>query len=350
MTVKVLVVDDSALVRQTLERELARDAEITVVGTAADPYIARDKILALKPDVITLDVEMPRMDGLTFLKKLMKHYPIPVVVVSSLAKRGSEVALDAVRSGAVDVLCKPGEAYSVGDLALQLTEKVKSAARVDVKRLVAQVQQQPADASRLAALPKTTNKIVAIGASTGGVQALETVLRSFPSNAPGTVVVQHMPPGFTATFAARLNEVCAVEVKEAEQGDSVAPGRVLIAPGGKHMLFRRSGAQYLVEVKDGPLVNRHRPSVEVLFQTVAQFAGANAVGVMLTGMGDDGAKGMLKMKEAGAYNIAQDAESCIVFGMPRVAIEMGATHEVLPLERIAARVIERAAREESAQH
>lgn len=342
MAIRVLVVDDSAVVRQTLERELARDSSIEVIGTASDPYIARDKIVQLKPDVITLDIEMPRMDGITFLKKLMSHYPIPVIIVSSLSQKGSKVALQAVQAGAVDVMAKPGAAYSVGDMATELVEKIKSAKHANLAVAAAAAKealksQPPVGVSAL----KTTDKLFVIGASTGGTHALEYLISRMPPNSPGTVIVQHMPPGFTAAFAERLAAHSKVEVKEAASGDTVVPGRVLIAPGGLHMLLKRSGAKYYVEVKEGPLVNRHRPSVDVLFQSAAQSAGENAIGVILTGMGDDGAKGMVHLKDAGAYNVAQDEASCIVFGMPKVAIEKGGVHTVLPLEKILGHIIEK---------
>lgn len=340
MGIKVLIVDDSAVVRQTLERELALDTAVEVVGSAPDPYVARDKIVTLKPEVITLDIEMPRMDGISFLRKLMKYHPVPVIIFSSLAKKGSEIALEALSAGAVDLLCKPGAAYSIGDMSVELIEKIKAAAHVDLakqQRIAAEHQSAPTSASK--ALTKTTNKIVMIGASTGGVQAVERVIRSFPRNAPGTVVVQHMPAGFTKSFADRLAGLCQVEVKEAEDGDAVVPGRVLIAPGNRHTMLRRSGARYQVEVKDGPLVSRHRPSVDVLFTSAATYGGANVIGVMLTGMGDDGASGMLKMKQAGSKNIAQDEATCVVFGMPRAAIDRGAIDQVLPIDKIAEYVL-----------
>jgi len=335
MPVKVLIVDDSAVVRQTLERELGRDKEIEIVGTAPDPYVARDKIVQLKPDVVTLDIEMPRMDGLSFLKKLMKHFPIPVIVVSSLAEKGSQVAVEAMASGAVDVMCKPGSAYSIGDLSIELGEKIKGAARVNLEKVLQAIRQVPESSKGMLALTKTTNKIIVVGSSTGGVQAIEAMIRRFPPNAPGTVIVQHMPAGFTKAFADRLNTFCNVEVREAKDGDSVTPGVVLIAPGAHHMMIKRSGASYYVEVKDGPLVNKHKPSVEVLFNSAATYVGANALGVMLTGMGADGAKAMLKMREAGAVNIAQDEKSCVVYGMPRAAVEAGAVEHILPLDEIA---------------
>lgn len=344
MKTRVLIVDDSAVVREVFARELSRDPEIEVVGSAPDPYVARDMIVQLKPDVLTLDIEMPRMDGLTFLRRLMQHYPLPIVIVSSLTPRGGELALEAMDAGAVDVMCKPGAAYAVGDLAMQLADKVKAAARVRPTRRLAADASGP---SKSLALACTTNKIIAIGASTGGTQAIQRVLGQMPSNAPGIVIVQHMPEHFTRSFADRLNETCAIEVKEAETGDGVTPGRALIAPGNYHMLLRRSGGNYHVEIKSGPLVNRHRPSVDVLFRSVARFAGKNAVGVILTGMGDDGAKGLKEMRDAGATTFAQDEASCVVFGMPQEAIKLGGAEHVISLDRVAEgmlRVIEREAR------
>lgn len=332
----MLIVDDSAVVRQKLQEELSKDPQIEVVGTAVDPFAARDKIVALKPDVLTLDIEMPRMDGITFLKKLMQHYPLPVVIVSSLTPAGSALALEAIDAGAVEVMCKPGAAYTVGDLSVELCEKVKAAAQVDMRKLSGSALEGRSAPVKpvTTALSRTTDKVIAIGASTGGTRAIEDVLMRFPANSPGTVIVQHMPPGFTKSFADRLNGLCQVRVKEAEDGDSVTPGQVLIAPGNRHMMLNRSGARYFVEVRDGPLVNRHRPSVEVLFRSVAMHAGRNAVGVMLTGMGGDGGHGMLMMRQAGAVNIGQDEASCVVYGMPKVAYELGAVHHVAPLTRI----------------
>lgn len=344
--IRVLIVDDSAIVREVFSRELARDPEIDVVGTAPDPYVARDKIVELRPDVVTLDVEMPRMDGLTFLRKLMKHFPLPVVIVSSLTRRGGELALEAMDAGAVEVMCKPGASYAVGDLALQLAETVKAAAKVCVARHADQ-RKAVAPPRRSLSMTRTTHKVVAIGASTGGTQALQAVLSELPSNAPGIVIVQHMPEHFTRSFADRLNEVCALEVREAENGDTVTPGKALIAPGNFHMLLRRSGANYFVEIKSGPLVNRHRPAVDVLFRSVARFAGRNAVGAILTGMGNDGAKGMREMKEAGAFTIAQDEESCVVFGMPKEAIALGCVDEVVSIENIAEKIIRAAEKEDA---
>jgi two-component system chemotaxis response regulator CheB len=331
-TIKVLIVDDSAVVRKILSQQLNQDAEIEVVGTAPDPYIARDKIIALKPDVITLDIEMPRMDGITFLRKLMKHHPLPVVVVSSLTPQGGALAMEAIDAGAVDVLCKPGTAYTVGDLSQDLVQKVKAASKAKLKKMSSDVSKESRP-QRLS-LTKTTDKIFAIGASTGGVEALTQVLTALPANTPGTVIVQHMPVQFTASFAQRLDTLCAMEVKEAEDGDTVINGRVLIAPGGQHMLLRRSGARYYVTIKDGPHVHHQKPSVEVLFHSVAQYAGANAVGAILTGMGGDGARGLLKMRENGARTIAQDEASCVVFGMPKEAIALNAAEKILSLRDI----------------
>jgi two-component system chemotaxis response regulator CheB len=319
-----------------LTRELDRARDIEVVGAAPDPYIARDKIVELKPDVVTLDVEMPRMDGITFLRKLMEHQPMPVIVLSSLTSQGTQTAIEAMAAGAVEVLCKPGSAYTVENLAPVLIEKIRMAARACVQKSRDGAGRAPARCSMAA----TTDKIIAIGASTGGVQALTTVLTSLPANAPGTLVVQHMPAKFTASFADRLNDMCAVEVKEAVQGDAVRPGRVLIAPGGYHMLLRRSGAEYFVEVKLGPEVFHQRPSVEVMFNSVAKYAGANAVGAILTGMGADGARGLLAMREAGAATIAQDEQTCVVFGMPMEAIRCGAAQKVVPLPRVASTLLE----------
>jgi len=336
-TVRVLIVDDSAIVRKILTQELSRYSGIEIVGTAPDPYIARDKILALNPDVLTLDVEMPRMDGITFLRKLMKHHPMPVIVLSSLTPQGGKTAMEALDAGAVEVMCKPGGSYSVGDMCTVLVEKIKAASRARINRNPAAMQ-NAGPVQRLS-MAETTNKIFAIGASTGGVQALTCVLSALPANAPGTVVVQHMPAHFTTSFAQRLNTECTVSVKEAEDGDHVVPGRVLIAPGGLHMLLQRSGANYFVALRDGPPVCRQKPSVEVLFNSVAKFAGANAVGAILTGMGDDGATGLLNMRQAGAHTIAQDEQSCVVFGMPKEAIARGGAERIVPLGKVAENLI-----------
>jgi len=338
--IRVLVVDDSAIVRNILQRELSRDPEIEVVGTAPDPYVARDKIVRLKPDVITLDVEMPRMDGITFLKKLMRYHPMPVIVVSSLTPEGGELAMEALEAGAVEVMCKPGAAYTVGDMSVQLADKIKAAAHVKVERRAG--SKIPAVARRppTLALKRTTHKIVAIGASTGGTQALQRVLSAMPPNASGIVIVQHMPEHFTRSFAERLDQLCQIEVKEAEDGDTVAPGRALVAPGNYHMVLRRSGAVYYVQIKFGPLVSRHRPSVDVLFKSVARYAGPNAVGVLMTGMGRDGAAGLAEMHDNGAATIAQDEASCVVFGMPKEAIALGAADHIVPLDRIPEKILE----------
>ncbi len=334
----MLVVDDSAIVRKVFSEELSKYPDIEVVGTAPDPYVARDKIVMLKPDVITLDIEMPRMDGLTFLRKLMKHYPVPIIVVSSLTRKGGKLTLEALDIGAVDVIAKPGAAYSVGDMSAQLAEKIRGAARAKVAKRTEDdndaAKQQP-----LKALAQTSNKVIAIGASTGGTEALKAVLVQMPANSPGIVIVQHMPANFTAAFAERLNGLCQITVKEAKDNDSVSTGTALLAPGNYHMLLRRSGARYHVEVKTGPMVHHQRPAVDVLFKSTAQYAGANAIGVILTGMGADGAAGLLDMKNMGAGTIAQDEKTCIVFGMPKEAIKLGAADKILPLDKIASEII-----------
>lgn len=341
MTIKVLIIDDSAMIRKIFTEELSKDPEIEVVGTAPDPIVGRDKIVYLKPDVITLDIEMPRMDGLTFLNKLMTHYPMPVVIVSSLAKNGGEVALKAMELGAVEVLSKPGTAYSVGDMREQLIEKVKAAAKVRVFKkapLSAPIDKSLVTSSAISV--KTTNKIIAIGASTGGTEALREVLTALPANSPPIVIVQHMPQNFTKAFAERLNSLCQIEVKEAVEGDQLTMGKALIAPGNKHMEIRRSGSLFNVTLLDGPMVFHQRPAVEIMFNSVAKYAGKNAVGVILTGMGKDGAQGLLNMRSAGASTIAQDEASCIVFGMPKEAIELGAAQTVQPLKQIAKTMID----------
>jgi len=332
--IKVLVVDDSAVVRQILQSALAADPEIKVVGTAPDPFVARDLIVQHKPDVLTLDVEMPRMDGITFLRKLMHYYPIPVIVVSSLTPEGSGLAIEALSSGAVEVMCKPGASFTVGDMGEELVEKVKIAARAKVTQIDRAVR-----GATSGALGRTTNKVIAMGASTGGTVALERILSSMPVDAPGIVIAQHMPAMFTKQFAARMNQLSEMEVREAVDGDSVIPGVALIAPGDYHMLLKRSGARYFVNVKSGPMVHRQRPAVEVLFRSVARSAGSNAVGVLLTGMGEDGAQGLLEMRQAGAFTIAQDEASCVVFGMPRAAIELGGAERVVSLDKITEEVL-----------
>jgi len=336
--IRVLVVDDSAIVRKILTQELGKHPGIEIVGAAPDPYIARDKIVALNPDVLTLDVEMPRMDGITFLRKLMKHRPMPVIVLSSLTPQGGKTAMEALEAGAVEVMCKPGGSFTVGNMCDVLVEKIKAASTARIEKRQSSVTQAASRPQRLS-MAETTNKIFAIGASTGGVQALTRVLSALPANAPGTVVVQHMPAHFTTSFAQRLDTECAVSVKEADDGDRVVPGRVLIAPGGLHMVLCRSGANYYVALKDGPPVCRQKPSVEVLFNSVAKYAGTNAVGAILTGMGDDGATGLLNMRQAGAHTVAQDEQSCVVFGMPKEAIARGGAEEIVSLDRVPERLL-----------
>ena len=336
--IKVLVVDDSAIVRKILSEQLDQHRGIEVVGTAPDPYIARDKIVSLDPDVLTLDVEMPRMDGITFLGKLMKHRPMPVIVLSSLTPKGGKTAMEALSAGAIEVMCKPGPAYSVGKTCDELVEKIKAASRAKMDKYVSTQPQSAVPTERLN-MVETTNKIIAIGASTGGVQALSSVLPFLPADAPGTLIVQHMPAQFTTSFAQRLDGMCQMNVKEAEDGDRVYPGRVLLAPGGFHMLLNRSGASYYVSVKEGPQVCRQRPSVEVMFKSVAKYAGANAVGAILTGMGNDGAGGLLEMRQSGAHTIAQDEKTSIVFGMPMEAIKIEAAEKVVSLPKIAATLV-----------
>ncbi len=354
--IKVLVVDDSAIVRKVLTDELSKYRDIEIVGTAVDPYVARDKIVRLQPDVITLDLEMPRMDGLSFLVKLMKYYPLPVVVLSSLTPKNSDTALKALELGAVEVLCKPGHAYSTQNVSRSLANAIRAAASVRMN--VHKAGGMPVSPSApvktgVAPVPppdplkdvikdlriQTARKIIAMGASTGGTKAIETVLRAMPADIPGTVIVQHMPENFTAAFARRLNDLCHIEVREAADEDRVIPGVALIAPGNHHLVIRRSGSDYTVKVKTGPPVHYQRPSVDVLFQSVAKHAGENAVGVLMTGMGADGAKGLLEMREAGAYTIAQDEKSCVVFGMPKEAVRIGAADEVAPLENISRQII-----------
>ncbi len=336
--IKVLVVDDSAIVRKVLSEELRRAKDIVVVGTAPDPYVARDKIVRLKPDVVTLDIEMPRMDGLTFLKKIMTYAPLPVIIVSSLTREGSRIALEALSLGALEVISKPTASYSVGDLGIQLADKIRAVAGVKVRqRPGGETIVVPSEKAVIGsmALAETTRKIIAIGASTGGTEALREVITRMPRNAPGILVVQHMPAKFTTSFAERLDSLSDMTVKEAQDGDTVTDGLVLIAPGNFHMLLKRSGARYHVVVKTGPMVHHQRPAVDVLFRSVAQYAGANAVGIVLTGMGSDGAEGLALMKQAGARTIAQDEQSCVVFGMPKEAIKTGAVDKVVSLPRIA---------------
>jgi len=344
--IKVMIIDDSAVVRQTLEQLLASDPAIEVVGSAGDPLIAAERLKSVIPDVITLDVEMPRMDGLTFLRKIMSQHPIPVVMCSSLTDSGSETALKALEYGAVEIITKPrmGTKQFLEESRVSICDAVKAAARVRIdRRREATTAVQPKltadvmlEKPKSHAMIQTTEKIFVVGASTGGTEALRVYLEAMPTDAPGIVIVQHMPEKFTEAFARRMNSLCRISVKEAEDNDSVIRGRALIAPGNRHMLLKRSGARYFVEVKDGPLVSRHRPSVDVLFRSAARYAGGNAVGVIMTGMGDDGARGMLEMKEAGAYTIAEDEATCVVFGMPKKAIELNAVDRIAPLETIAA--------------
>ncbi|MFP4355082.1 MAG: chemotaxis response regulator protein-glutamate methylesterase [Phycisphaerae bacterium] len=340
--IRVLIVDDSAVVRQVLSKELSKSSDIEVVGTAVDPYVARDKIVQLKPDVLTLDLEMPRMDGLTFLQKLMTHWPLPVIVVSSLTPEGSQTALKALEVGAIDVVSKPGSAFSVADLGKTLIEKVKTASRARCFKRTAPAggAKKPGSGIDRPVLLETTHKILAIGASTGGTEAIRAVLTRLPANTPATLLVQHMPEHFTRSFAERLNELCAMEVREARDGDALIPGVALLAPGNYHMHLIRSGARYHVQIKTGPRVHHQMPAVDVTFHTVAKCAGANAVGVILTGMGADGAAGLLEMKDAGAHTLAQDEASCVVYGMPKEAAKIGAANEIVPLDRMHTKIIQ----------
>lgn len=333
--IRVLIVDDSALVRGIMTEILSEDPEIEVVGTAPDPFIARDKIKTLQPDVLTLDVEMPKMDGLTFLQKLMAARPMPVVMVSSLTEQNAATTMQALESGAVDFVTKPSVdiRHGLEELAQQITSKVKIAAQATVKRRTppADCQERIKDLAAQSAMIKTTDTIIAIGASTGGTEALREFLEVLPPNTPPILMTQHMPERFTQTFADRLDQLCQIRVKEAQDGESVIPGQALLAPGNYHLELRRSGARYYVTLNQEPPVNRHRPSVDVMFRSVAHSAGANSIGIILTGMGNDGAAGMFEMKKAGAYNFAQDEASCVVFGMPKEAIKMGGVDKTLPL-------------------
>ncbi len=349
--IRVLIVDDSAVVRQTLEQLLAGDPDIAVVGTAADPFVAAERIRAEIPDVITLDIEMPRMDGLTFLRKIMSQHPIPVVVCSSLVEPGDETTLRALEYGAVEIITKPkvGTKQFLEESRIRICDAVKAAAQARVKsyRHAEPLDVKPklsADAVISAARPqalRTTEKIALVGASTGGTEALREFLEAMPLGCPPIAIVQHMPEHFTQAFANRLNAICRITVKEAVDGDSMLRGQALIAPGNKHMLLKRSGARYYVEVKDGPLVSRHRPSVDVLFRSGANYAGKNVVAAIMTGMGDDGAKGMRELYDVGAFTIAQDEASCVVFGMPKEAIKLGGVHKVMPLSAIAQEMVRR---------
>jgi len=347
--IKVMLVDDSALVRRTLSEVLSSDPQIEIIATAQDPFVAVQKLRKAAPDVMILDVEMPRMDGITFLQKIMSQHPLPVIICSTLVERGAETTLKALEYGAVDIIQKPKLATRqfLEEAKVQLTDAVKAAASAKLERLAHRPHLVAPKLTADAVLPggggravvETTEKIVVIGASTGGTEAIRNVLEDLPQDAPGIVVVQHMPEGFTASFAKRLNELCRINVKEASDGDSVLRGHALIAPGNRHTLLKRSGARYYVQVRDGPLVSRHRPSVDVLFRSAARYAGRNAVGAILTGMGDDGATGMKEMFDAGAYTIGQDEISCVVYGMPKEAVAKGGVEKVLPLEQIAAGIL-----------
>ncbi|WP_281174868.1 protein-glutamate methylesterase/protein-glutamine glutaminase [Pelobacter seleniigenes] len=349
--IKVLIVDDSASVRQAMAEILAGDPDIEVVGTANDPFAAANRLKTVIPDVITLDVEMPRMDGLTFLQKIMSQHPIPVVMCSSLAENGSDIALRALEYGAVDIITKPklGTRQFLEESRMRICDAVKAAS---------QARLQPLSKSTLKVAPKltadvvlakqssvqqrlieTTEKVVVVGASTGGTEALRIFLEAFPADSPGIVIVQHMPEHFTSTFAERLNGLCRLVVKEAEHNDTVVRGRALIAPGNRHLLLKRSGTRYYVEIKDGPLVARHRPSVDVLFRSAARYGGKNCIGIIMTGMGDDGAQGLLEMKESGAFTLAQDEATSVVYGMPKEAVARGAVTKIVPLPYLAMEVL-----------
>jgi two-component system chemotaxis response regulator CheB len=355
--VRVLIIDDSASVRQTMTRILSSDPDIEVIGTASDPFVAARRMQEDAPDVITLDVEMPRMDGITFLRKLMAQHPLPVVMCSSLTEDGSATLMQALEAGAVDVILKPrmDVPQFLEEASIRICDAVKAAARARVRgapgkrphevvahrapeqKLTADVIMPPPVAGQ--AMARTTETVICVGASTGGTESLRVVLEALPADCPGIVIVQHMPEKFTEAFARRLDSLCAVEVKEAADGDTVMRGRVLIAPGNHHMLLQRSGARYYVAIKDGQLVSRHRPSVDVLFRSAARFAGPNALGIIMTGMGDDGAQGLGEMKNAGAETIAQDEASCVVFGMPKEAIARGAAAKVMSLDLLAAEIM-----------
>lgn len=343
--ISVMLIDDSAVVRRTLSEVLAKEPDIQVVETASDPYDAAEKLKNIVPDVIILDIEMPRMDGLTFLRKLMSQHPIPVIICSSKAEEGSQNVFQAMRFGAVDIIQKPkvGTRQFLEESRVVISDAVRAAHLTAVRKINASITGPAPKLTADAILPPpghtvaidTTEHVIVVGASTGGTEALRVFLEALPIDCPGVVIVQHMPENFTAAFAARLNGICPVSIKEAENNDTVLRGRVLIAPGNRHLLLKRSGARYYVEVKDGPLVSRHRPSVDVLFRSTARYAGKNAIGVIMTGMGDDGAHGMKEMKDSGAFNIAQDEASCVVFGMPKEAIRLGGVDKVVPLTQIA---------------
>ncbi len=349
--IQVLIVDDSAVVRQTISKILSSDPKIEVMATAPDPIVAAKKMETQVPDVITLDIEMPRMDGITFLRKLMSQHPIPVVICSTLTEKGAETTLKALEYGAVEIILKPklGTKKFLEEARINICDAVKAAARVRVKKIYPQktIQYQKkltADAvlappTNHRAMAQTTDKVVVVGASTGGTEALRVFLEGLPLDAPGIVIVQHMPEGFTSAFAKRIDGLCRVRVCEATNNTTILRGQALIAPGNKHTLLKRSGARYYVEVKDGPLVCRHRPSVDVLFRSTARYAGKNAIGIIMTGMGDDGSRGMLEMKQAGAYNIAQNEETCVVYGMPKEAVKLGAVDKQMPLSQLSRAIL-----------
>jgi two-component system, chemotaxis family, protein-glutamate methylesterase/glutaminase len=344
--IRVLIVDDSAVVRRTMSEVLSSDPEIEVIATASDPFVAAERMREQAPDVITLDIEMPRMDGLTFLQKIMEQHPIPVVICSSLAEEGAQSALKALEYGAIEIIAKPrlGSKQFIEESRLMLCNTVKAAAGARVRPRSTHIVEPKLTADHVlarstGAMVETTEKVVAIGASTGGTEALKVFLEALPPDCAGMVIVQHMPEMFTKAFAKRLDSLCEISVKEAEQNDTVLRGRALIAPGNHHLLLKRSGARYYVDIKDGPLVCRHRPSVDVLFRSAARYAGQNAIGVIMTGMGDDGANGLLEMRQAGAFTIAQDEASCVVFGMPNEAIKRHAVDRVLALPAIARAIL-----------
>jgi two-component system chemotaxis response regulator CheB len=349
--ITVMIVDDSAFVRQTLTSILNSDPDIQVISSAADPIFAAKKLPKETPDVITLDLEMPRMNGLTFLKRLMLHYPIPVVVISSLTEKGGELALKALEYGAVEVITKPKLVTKVffEESRILICDVVKAASLANINKIKV-TKITPEITPRFSAdeilelspdsvsIKNTTDKIIVIGASTGGTNAIQTFLEKMPADCPGVVIVQHMPEMFTKSFAERLDKICTIKVKEGVHGDLITPGKAIIAPGNKHMLVAKTGAKYYVAINVGPLVNRHKPSVDVLFRSAANCAGPNAIGIIMTGMGDDGARGLLEMRQAGAYTLAQDEESCVVFGMPKVAIQLDAVSMILPLDKLASYV------------
>lgn len=341
--INVLIIDDSAVVRDILEKNLSKDSRINIVGTAMDPYIARNKIAQNRVDVITLDIEMPRMDGLTFLKYLMKSYPIPVIILSSLTKKNDEASFQALRLGAIDIVPKPGGPYSVGDVLEELTAKIVMASKIDFEKVKARTREslttEQTHSARLLSKIKTTNKLIVVGASTGGTVALERLFLGFKKNFPPTIAVIHMPEKFTNTFAKRLNELCEVTIKEAEDNERALRGHVYIAPGNNHLQVKTIGKDYHLKVVQGPKLHSQRPAVDVLFRSAAKYIGKNTYAILLTGMGRDGADGMLEIKEAGGYTVAQDESTSVVFGMPKAAIDLGAADIVLPLPKICAHLL-----------